>query len=232
MSLITCPECRKEVSDKAKTCPQCGYPIDENENTNDAKLRDDTPISEENSGVEAKTEERYKSFWSYSGAKVLLVLVIFSLIISIVALIPRDQQDDTDLSLSVAFLRISVDSLNDRLRLVNLGISVSEGVVTDKVVISKATFSRQPTGEVTAVIDLRSQPMYSSKFLGHGNFDLTDRELRSMLEEIIDELYDFSGLEKEKSSSSSNFYLKSITITANNYSVATYSDGEITLSGE
>ncbi|GAB1360149.1 hypothetical protein MASR1M31_19480 [Porphyromonadaceae bacterium] len=231
MSLITCPECRKEVSDKAKTCPQCGYPIDENENTNDAKLRDDTPISEENSGVEAKTEERYKSFWSYSGAKVLLILVIFSLILSIVALIPRDQ-DETDLSLSVEFLRISVNSLNERLLLVNLGLSVSEGVVTDKVVISKATFSRQPTGEVTAVIDLRPQPLYSSKFLGHGNFDLTDRELRSMLEEIIDELYEFSGLEREKSSSSSNFYLKSITITANNYSVASYADGEITLSGE
>lgn len=29
MALIKCPECGKEVSDKAKTCPNCGYPINE-----------------------------------------------------------------------------------------------------------------------------------------------------------------------------------------------------------
>lgn len=27
MALISCPECRREVSDKAPACPHCGYPI-------------------------------------------------------------------------------------------------------------------------------------------------------------------------------------------------------------
>lgn len=27
MALIRCPECRKEISDKAETCPHCGMPI-------------------------------------------------------------------------------------------------------------------------------------------------------------------------------------------------------------
>lgn len=27
MTLIKCPECEKEVSDKAKECPKCAYPI-------------------------------------------------------------------------------------------------------------------------------------------------------------------------------------------------------------
>jgi DNA-directed RNA polymerase subunit RPC12/RpoP len=27
MALITCPECSKQVSDQAKSCPGCGYPI-------------------------------------------------------------------------------------------------------------------------------------------------------------------------------------------------------------
>ena len=27
MALITCPECGKEVSDKAATCPNCGCPL-------------------------------------------------------------------------------------------------------------------------------------------------------------------------------------------------------------
>lgn len=28
MALIQCPECGREVSDKAQSCPQCGYPIE------------------------------------------------------------------------------------------------------------------------------------------------------------------------------------------------------------
>ncbi len=30
MALIKCSECGKEVSDKARTCPYCGNPIDTN----------------------------------------------------------------------------------------------------------------------------------------------------------------------------------------------------------
>ena len=29
MALIKCPECGKEISDKAKCCIHCGYPLDE-----------------------------------------------------------------------------------------------------------------------------------------------------------------------------------------------------------
>lgn len=29
MSLINCPECNKEISDKAVSCPNCGFPIQE-----------------------------------------------------------------------------------------------------------------------------------------------------------------------------------------------------------
>ena len=32
MALIKCPECGKEISDKAGKCPYCGYPIEETEN--------------------------------------------------------------------------------------------------------------------------------------------------------------------------------------------------------
>ena len=30
MAIIQCPECTKNVSDKAKSCPHCGFPIEEN----------------------------------------------------------------------------------------------------------------------------------------------------------------------------------------------------------
>ena len=29
MALMICPECGGQVSDKAHTCPHCGYPIEE-----------------------------------------------------------------------------------------------------------------------------------------------------------------------------------------------------------
>ncbi|SHO50614.1 zinc-ribbon domain-containing protein [Anaerocolumna xylanovorans] len=31
MALINCPECNKEISDKAASCPNCGYPIAKDE---------------------------------------------------------------------------------------------------------------------------------------------------------------------------------------------------------
>ena len=32
MSLIRCPECGKEISDKSKQCVHCGYPLEEQKN--------------------------------------------------------------------------------------------------------------------------------------------------------------------------------------------------------
>lgn len=34
MSLINCPECGKQVSNKAQQCIHCGYPFDKNDNAN------------------------------------------------------------------------------------------------------------------------------------------------------------------------------------------------------
>ena len=30
MALINCPECQKEISEKVKSCPHCGYPFETN----------------------------------------------------------------------------------------------------------------------------------------------------------------------------------------------------------
>ena len=35
MALIKCPECGKEISDMANSCPNCGYPIKENTQHNE-----------------------------------------------------------------------------------------------------------------------------------------------------------------------------------------------------
>ena len=35
MALINCPECQKEISNQAQSCPYCGFPIAKNQNPND-----------------------------------------------------------------------------------------------------------------------------------------------------------------------------------------------------
>jgi len=39
MALINCPECNKEVSDKASACIHCGYPLEERAEKNDEYYR-------------------------------------------------------------------------------------------------------------------------------------------------------------------------------------------------
>lgn len=51
MALIRCPECGKEVSDRALSCPSCGYP-----------LHEDTPMKEaEAMGIEISCENNTKT---------------------------------------------------------------------------------------------------------------------------------------------------------------------------
>ena len=35
--LIECPECKKQISDQAKSCPHCGYPIKGNQDETEQK---------------------------------------------------------------------------------------------------------------------------------------------------------------------------------------------------
>ena len=37
MALIECPECGKKISDKATTCPNCGFPITTMTTNNEAE---------------------------------------------------------------------------------------------------------------------------------------------------------------------------------------------------
>jgi hypothetical protein len=48
MSLINCKECKKQISDKALTCPNCGVPLYELENRNEK-------VSETSSGMSKST---------------------------------------------------------------------------------------------------------------------------------------------------------------------------------
>lgn len=64
MSLIMCPECGSEVSDKATSCPKCGYPINKVE------------TEEERESVRARRKS--KSFFVFGG-----ILFVVSMIFGI-----------------------------------------------------------------------------------------------------------------------------------------------------
>lgn len=189
MALITCPECRNEISDSANICVHCGFPIPKVEpitlkpsrsekfeeyvemrsDTTEQGAEQDFEVSKDKSNISNV------SFWSFNAAKILLVLVILALSLSIFSVYN---------STKISAMEYRMDLLNDyieitdqRLLLTNLGVEISEGVVSDKVVLQKASFYISDADAISVTIDLRPQPSYYNKFLGHGDFDLTDREL-------------------------------------------------------
>ena len=50
MAIISCPECKNEISDKAKSCPHCGFPL-KSEKTKD---------NEETTQTIQLTKKKYK----------------------------------------------------------------------------------------------------------------------------------------------------------------------------
>lgn len=66
MALIKCPECGKEISDKAKACIHCGYPLDE--------LRTEQVLKED-TGVSNQSKFTIKIV-DYKGSKVKVISIL------------------------------------------------------------------------------------------------------------------------------------------------------------
>ncbi|HHX60607.1 MAG TPA: zinc ribbon domain-containing protein [Epulopiscium sp.] len=67
MALISCPECSKEISDRVKSCPHCGYPLIE-ENTNAQKV--------ELTSVSMKLEKGKKKKIIKATVSLVMILVV------------------------------------------------------------------------------------------------------------------------------------------------------------
>lgn len=66
MSLIKCPECGKEISDKASSCPSCGYPINNIE------------VETEQDRVNIRGKNKGKNFLIF-GSVLFLVSMVFGI---------------------------------------------------------------------------------------------------------------------------------------------------------
>lgn len=47
MALITCPECGREISDRAEACPNCGFPITKSEEMDNELQVSDVVLAKE-----------------------------------------------------------------------------------------------------------------------------------------------------------------------------------------
>lgn len=84
--LIECPECKKEISDKAKTCPNCGYPIsseiiEKNDNNIDfPSLPNDLSIGKQivnwayDAAIDGLYENSGNSYDKFSNGKIKVLL--------------------------------------------------------------------------------------------------------------------------------------------------------------
>jgi len=65
MALIKCPECGKEISDKASACPNCGYPMNRAE------------IETEEDRIVIRGKNKGKTFLAFGGI-LFFMLMIFN----------------------------------------------------------------------------------------------------------------------------------------------------------
>lgn len=72
--LIQCPECNREVSDVATSCPQCGYTLTDADKT---RARQQKEQIERQAAEKASSEKMTKKFWSVINYTAIAVVLIF-----------------------------------------------------------------------------------------------------------------------------------------------------------
>ncbi|SCW82807.1 hypothetical protein SAMN04487970_10599 [Paenibacillus tianmuensis] len=113
--------------------------------------------------------------------------------------------------------------------LAKLQHEIEGGVVTNDFVVQKIKLYFLD-GKMSGTIDLSAQPELTVKYNGQGKFDIQDRELKGMIEDILKEVskvYADLPLGRFPSWDKTEF-----KITVKNYEVATYTNSSLKLKGE
>lgn len=103
------------------------------------------------------------------------------------------------------------------------------GVVTDDFVLEK--FSITDYDNLEMILDVENQPDMSMHYEGKGAYDLTDRELRAKIDELVEKVKDY--YEKLNPNVLPTWDDQAVaTVTVKNYELATVTNGNVTLVGE
>ena len=92
MALINCPECGKEISDKAGNCSNCGCPIQPEQETKDGKGE---RWSFEKSPKITEKEKKEKPKKKSGCLKIILIIVAICIVIEIIGSIGGDDEKDS-----------------------------------------------------------------------------------------------------------------------------------------
>lgn len=79
MALIKCPECGKEISDKAGNCPNCGYPIQTDQKTEETSP---PPVNAVPQGTQETKPQKPKKKGGF--LKILLIIVAVIVVIGVI----------------------------------------------------------------------------------------------------------------------------------------------------
>lgn len=66
MAIFNCPECKKEISDKAKNCPHCGYPLMELDNKLKSLEKDNKTVENVVDKLTPNEKMNFENYENYS----------------------------------------------------------------------------------------------------------------------------------------------------------------------
>jgi len=115
MALINCPECSKEISDKVKSCPNCGFPFDDALSQNE----ETKPQQVELTGVKISGGKHKKT--------ALFIILSIAIIATIFLGIKKHNEKKAQLAYQEEFNRY-IDNLNTAQILMLSGASDAEGL--------------------------------------------------------------------------------------------------------
>ena len=76
MALIECPECGREISDKVKACPHCGYPMENNDNN----IYKEQKVELTSVNLKPKNPEKTKKLLLILGGIAIVAIIAFAVI--------------------------------------------------------------------------------------------------------------------------------------------------------
>ncbi len=92
MALINCPECNKDVSEKADSCPNCGYPIRNEVIEKNIQVDNTSPDEQVDSSSLLEYANKNRVIAAIVGVSMVVVLILIFVISSLSSLSENDKK--------------------------------------------------------------------------------------------------------------------------------------------
>lgn len=175
MALIMCPECGKEVSDKVKNCPHCGYPFSEKEH------------QEIEQDVVASTEEPTKKKKSIIYLAVIVVVIVGIVAGIFVMKMSAEKQERAEYISNLSLVRITMLS----------GAAEAESLCNLTKSVWYNTIYKESDSKTDKFTKTKSGYSFNSDFNTSLSLLYSDDETKTTVEKIKENQETVSGLMKD-----------------------------------